>query len=289
MPQPRFRELILVRVDHFTLMTFLSNMMFGTTRGGFWLPFVFFFWANLAGFGQVNISGKKGLMFIPSAEPMPDGTFQLQAAYLPSSQSFFLRDRYSNTNYNASLQVLPRVGVQFLINRVNAPTSQVRQGLGDRQVDFTLLLVKETNVLPYVSVIATFPFAIFPPMSMGAIVATKNISAGDLGIQTTVGWDSPWVMYRDEDNSNNARFFSSFTIRKKEKGERGGQFLYGPFAGLKVGYRQRAGFMAEWTGQQFHVGAYATVAKRLTLQGGRLSAGAWMASIAYQTPLVKKK
>lgn len=263
--------------------------MFGTTRGGFWLPFVFFIWVFSAGYGQVNISGKRGLMFIPTAEAMPDGAFLLQAAYLPASQSFFARNIHSNTNYVASLQVLPRVGVQFFINRANAPTSQFKQGLGDRQIDFSFLLIKETKTLPAVSLITTFPFAIFPPLSMGALVATKNVELGAFHIQPTLGWDNPWVLYRDEDNLNNSRFFSEFTFKRKVKGERGGQFLFGPFGGLKVSYRHHAGLMAEWTGQQFHVGAYATVAKRLTLQGGRLSAGAWMASVSYQTPLVKSK
>lgn len=269
-------------------MTFLSNMMFGTTRGGFWLPFVFFFIVTAVGFGQVTVSGKKGLLMIPTAEVLEDGTFSLMGAYIPEKQRFGGRPGYNNQIIAGSLTVLPRLSVhfQFIHDRPTGNLPVRPQGLGDRQLDFTYLMVKEKDWRPSVALAATFPISKFAPTSSTALVATKHWEVmSDWQIQGTLGYGVPVYFYRDESNLNNYNFLTKVRLGRKDRDD----YLVGGFGGLKVSYRHHAGLMAEWTGQQFHVGAYATVAKRLTLQGGRLSAGAWMASVSYQTPLVKSK
>lgn len=261
--------------------------MFGTTRGGFWLPFVFFIWVLSAGYGQVNISGKRGLLMIPTAELQKDGTFSLGGAWLPPDLGFS-RKGYNTQIITGSITFVPRLSIHFqLIKQVetgNLP--KLQQGLGDRQLDFTYLMVKEKDWRPSVALAATFPISKFAPTSSTALVATKHWEVmSDWQIQGTVGYGAPVYFYRDESNLNNYNFLTKVRVGRKDRDD----YLVGGFGGLKVSYRHHAGLMAEWTGQQFHVGAYATVAKRLTLQGGRLSAGAWMASVSYQTPLVKSK
>jgi len=262
--------------------------MFGTTRGGFWLPFVFFFILSSVGIGQVTISGKKGLLLIPTAEVLEDGTFSIAGMYVPEEAGFGRRPGYNNQIIVGSLTILPRLSVhfQFIHDRPTGNLPVLPQGLGDRQLDFTYVMVLEKGWRPAVALAATFPISKFAPTSSTALVASKNWAlTPEWAIQGTAGYGIPVYFFRDESNLNNANFLTKVRVGRKDRSD----YLVGGFVGLKLAYRQHAGVMAEWTGQQFHVGAYATVAKRLTLQGGRLSAGAWTASVSYQTPLVKKK
>lgn len=264
---------------------FLSNMMFGTTRGGFWLPFVFFmqFQTSVA---QVNIAGKKGLMLIPTAEASADGTFTFSALTVPPPYSFVRQNQlYGNVIYVAGLTVLPRLDIQFqfinLYPTNNAP--RLPQGLGDRQLDFRYLLVKETKKRPSVAIAATFPFSKFAPTSSTTWVATKTWRADkDVQIQLSAGYGLPVYFFRDESNLNNYNFTTLMRVGKKNPET---DYLAGEFGGVKVSYRHKVGVMSEWDGQKVNVGAYAVVGQRLILQAALLAGKQLGWGVTYQTPL----
>ncbi|MFN3587886.1 MAG: YjbH domain-containing protein [Spirosomataceae bacterium] len=264
---------------------FLSNMMFGTTRGGFWLPFVFLMSVQLA-VAQVNIAGKKGLMLIPTAEATADGTFTLSALTIPPPYSFVQQNQlYGNVIYVAGLTVLPRLDIQFQFINVyatnNAP--KIPFGLGDRQLDFRYLLVKETKKRPSVAVAATFPFSKFAPTSSTTLVATKTWWADkDFQVQLSAGYGLPVYFFRDESNLNNYNFTTLMRVGKKNPDT---DYLVGEFGGVKLSYRQKVGVMGEWDGQKVNVGAYAVIGQRLTLQTALLAGKKLGWGVTYQTPL----
>ena len=259
--------------------------MFGTTRGGFWLPFVFFmqFQTSVA---QVNITGKKGLMLIPTAEATTDGQVSLGRATVPAEHSFYARNRFDDHIYYANLTFIPRLEINFILIRAAATTTQLRQGLGDRQLDMKYLLAKETKWRPSVAVLFTFPFSIFPPVSMNALVATKQGRISEaISWQATLGYNAPFVLYRTESNLNNSRFYTLFAVKRKDPTAYGGRFLLGEFGGVKVSYRHKVGVMGEWDGQKVNIGAYAVVGQRLTLQAALLAGKQLGWGVTYQTPL----
>lgn len=263
--------------------------MFGTTRGGFWLPFVFLLSYHLVT-AQVNIAGKKGLLFIPTAEEAEDGVFTLSAVTIPPSYSFTRQNQlYGNVIYVAGLTVLPRLDIQFqfinLYRTANAP--KIPLGLGDRQLDFRYLLVRETEKRPSVALSATFPFSKLAPTSSTALVATKTWrQEKEVQIQGSLGYGLPIYFFRDESNLNNYNFTTLMRVGTKNAET---DYLVGIFGGVKLSYRQKVGVMGEWDGQHANVGVYATVFRRFTAQVGLINGDRLSGGITFQQRLMGRK
>ena len=263
--------------------------MFGTTRGGFWLPFVFLFSYHVS-MAQVNIAGKKGLLFIPTAEETEDGLFTLSAVTIPPPYSFTRQNQlYGNVIYVAGLTVVPRLDIQFQFINVygtnNAP--KIPLGLGDRQLDFRYLVVRETPKRPSVAVSATFPFSKFAPTSSTAFVATKNWrQTKEVQIQASLGYGLPIYFFRDESNLNNYNFTTLMRMGKKNPDT---DYLVGVFGGIKLSYQQKVGVLGEWDGQHVNVGAYATLFRRITAQVGLINGQRLSGGITFQQHLMERE
>lgn len=219
---------------------------------------------------QVNIAGKPGLIFIPSARVLNDGTFWAGCNYNPVNYAFRFNKTNSESIYFVNLSLLPRLEVSLSLLRPNGPVRFGDRGIGDRQLDLKYVFLTERSYRPAVALIISAPFGIDNSLETYALVATKSFTlTPDLQLEVTGGIGSPYYVYRDEKNDQNSGIFSNFTWRDKR--EKPYYYLAGPFGGLVLRYRTKGGLLVEWDSQHLNVGAYATLWKHWTIQGGLIN------------------
>lgn len=239
-------------------------------RGNVWFPFLLALCLSVPVRAQTNISGKPGLIYIPSARQTEDGAFQLGYHFNPIRYGFRYNRKHSEGIYFANLTLLPRLEVNINLLRVNNELKRGQKGIGDRQLDLKYLLLKETHKRPSVAIILSAPFGIDNSLSTNALVASKTLRMGNrIFADVTAGFGSPVFIQRDESEKSNYNIFNSLEIvRKKDFDYR---YLSGPFGGFNLRFENKAGFMAEWDSQHFNAGIYATLFKRWTIQAGVLN------------------
>src|SRR5215217_5996354 len=110
--------------------------------------------------GQNNISGKPGLIYVPSAAETKDGAFHFGYNFNPMRYGI----RYNRINsegiYFVNLTILPRLEVNVNLLRVNKEDQPGHKGIGDRQIDLKYLILKENSRRPSLAVIISAPFGI---------------------------------------------------------------------------------------------------------------------------------
>jgi hypothetical protein len=237
----------------------------------------------LPGYGQMNLSGKPGLIYIPTAREIPDGTFTLGYSYNPIRYGLRARNRNPERIIYASLSLLPRLEVSMnLLQLISTPDRRVREALGDRQLDLRYQLMKEGARRPAVALIASSPFTIDAALITYAAVASKQIRLGpSLGAEVSAGLGSPWYVYRAVSNLKNSNAFSGFRLLRKSEDRYKNGYLSGPFGGISVHYRSISGLMAEWDSQQLNLGAFVTVRKHWTVQAGILNLDQFTVGTSY--------
>lgn len=243
---------------------------------------------------QVNLSGKSGLLYTPNAITYIDGSITLGYNYNPIDYSL----RYTHTNPErvlfANLNLLPRLTISVsLLQPVQTEKSKLQQGIGDRQIDVSYLLVKEKAKFPALAIIMSSPFMIETAMLTNVLVATKHFKLNSkLNVETNVGYGSPYIISRDGDfqlNLSNSNVFSNLKFQKKSDFMYNNGYLVGVFAGLKLSYQNKVGIMTEWDSQHLNVGVYATLWKKWTIQGGILNGDQFIFGSSFQIQLLKPK
>jgi hypothetical protein len=250
----------------------LYSMSIFIGKGAKWLPFLFIF-SFYKVYCQENISGKSGLMYIPDAKKMRDGVFKLGYVYNPVN--YALRGKRVNPEriLYTNLTIVPRLDITFsLLQKISTPENKASEALGDRQLDIRYLLVKESLRRPSLAIVLSSPFTIDAALLTQAIVLTKSIKLmNGFFLEPTVGYGSPYFVYRAESNYTNSNVFSNFKWQKKSEYKHNNGYLTGPFGGVKLDYQRKAGIMAEWDSQKLNVGAYGIIGRRWTLQAGLLN------------------
>lgn len=252
----------------------------------------FLFFISNFSYSQINLSGKQGLLYIPDARFLKDGSFTIGYNYNPIKYSLGSPDKNPEQVLFANIVLLPRLDVTVsLLQLIATEQNKVSQGIGDRILDFRYLLLKEKKLQPSVALVMSSPFTIHAFLLTHAVVATKHIQfSPSLNIGVTLGYGSPYFIYRNEDNTTNSNIFSSFKWQNKHE-YHGGQVLYlvGPFGGLNLRFKNVVGIMAEWDSQRLNVGAYITLWKHWTIQGGLLNGNQVMFGNSFHIPLLKSK
>ncbi|REA64493.1 hypothetical protein DSL64_02800 [Dyadobacter luteus] len=240
-------------------------------KGSISLSFFLLFWA-LGAAAQVNNSGKPGIIFTPSAVETQEGLFRFGYNYVP--QHYSLRKRGVNPErvIYANITIFKRLEINAnLLQMISTDQNKVKEGIGDRQLDLRYLILKEKSKFPSLAVIITTPFTIDGAMLTHALVATKNFEVGkDLKLEASVGYGSPYYLYRDESNLTNSNMLSNFKWKKKSEDRYKNHYLQGPFGGAVLHYKNLGGVMAEWDSKHVNVGAYARLFKVWTIQAGLL-------------------
>lgn len=240
------------------------------------------------GWAQVNISGKPGLIYIPSAEVVADGTFSIGYGFNPSSYAFRFNKRNSESICFVNLSILPRLEVNINLLNPNGPIRFGDKGVGDRQIDIKYAVLTEKANRPSVAIIVSAPFGIDNSLITNALVATKHVDLSkSITAAFTLGMGSPYSLYRaDVKNDQDSDIFTGYTL--KDKRDKPYYYLAGPFGGVNLNVNKKGGLMLEWDSQHVNVGAYALLFKHWTVQAGLLNGDQVTASTSYAIPLLRK-
>ncbi len=248
------------------------------------------FWAGVGtAMGQVNISGKPGLIYVPSAVISEEGTLRLGAAYNPVDYGFRRRGRNAERILFANLVILPRLEVNLnFLQPIGTDRYPVREGIGDRQLDLRYLLLKETAKRPSVAIVMSSPFTIDAALLTHVVVATKTFQLNEnFRALVTAGVGSPYFVYRDVKNLQSYNVFEGYKWQKKSEYLHNNQYLVGPFGGVQVQFRKKFGLMAEFDSKHLNLGAYATLFRRWNVQAGLLDFDQVTVGTAYTFSLLK--
>ncbi|WP_338868959.1 YjbH domain-containing protein [Spirosoma sp. SC4-14] len=235
--------------------------------------------------GQVNVSGKSGLLYIPTAEVQKEGTFSFGYTFNPENYAFRFNRKNSESISFVNLALLPRFEINLNLLNPNGPIRFQDKGIGDRQIDLKYVVLLEKEKRPALAIILSAPFGIDNSLITNALVATKHISlTKSIEAAVSVGMGSPYSLYRaDVRNDQDSDIFSGYTL--KDKRDRPYYYLAGPFGGIKLSYAKKAGLMVEWDSQHLNVGAYTTLFKHWTIQAGLLNGDQFTAGTSYSLNL----
>jgi hypothetical protein len=236
---------------------------------------------------QNNLSGQLGLMNVPVATMSTDGTFRIGMNFNPIH--YALRSHQLNPEhiYYIDLTILPRLSVNVnSLYQIATSTSVGEKALGDRQIDVKYLILKEGARKPAIAIIMSSPFTIDAAMLTEVIVATKHIDlTKDYQLEGTLGYGSPFFVWRNVSNLENYDILSGFKLSNKNDYRYKNGYLTGLFAGIKLSYQNKIGLMTEWDSNRMNAGVYATIAKRFTIQASLLKGDQVMFGGAYACPL----
>jgi len=258
----------------------------------YWLLVAFVLPAQL-GIAQMNLSGKSGLMYTPNATEYKDGSLSFGYNYNPIK--YALRGKRENPEriLYANLTLVPRLTITLNLTQAISKGKQVREGLGDRQIDISYLILKEKPKVPSLAIIMSSPFMIETVMLTNVLVATKHFDLkSNFSLEANLGYGSPYVISRKggfDLNLNNSNIFSNLQLKKKSEFQYNNGYLVGPFAGVKLSYHNKAGLMTEWDSQHLNVGAYVTLWKKWTIQGGLINGDQFMFGSSFHLQLLKPK
>ncbi|WP_090331450.1 YjbH domain-containing protein [Dyadobacter koreensis] len=237
-------------------------------KGGFLLSFLILFFTGKTATAQLNITGKPGLIYVPSASFNPDGTFIFGGNYNPKKYSFRRNNRNSENTYFINLTLLKRFEIGLNLTRSNG-VGKI-SGVGDRQLDIKYQLFKEKTIMPSIAIILSAPFSINNSFTTNALMATKSLKISEqLVADVSLGYGSPYYILRDESEKSNSNIFANMKL--KEKKDLPYRYLSGPLGGVSLRYKKNAGIMFEWDSQNFNIGAYGTLFKKWTIQAGLLN------------------
>lgn len=232
---------------------------------------------------QVNISGKAGLLYIPSAEVVEDGTVSAGYTFNPINYAIKFNKRNSESIYFVNLVVLPRFEITINLLRPNGSIPFKEGGIGDRQLDLKYVFITEKGKRPSMAVILSTPFGVDNSLITEAVVVTKHVPVSRLlNAAVTVGLGSPYSIGR---RSNTNDILSDFKVYDKR--DLPYYYLAGPFGGVKFNFDKKGGLMVEWDSQHLNVGAYALLFGHWTIQAGLLNGEQLTAGTSYSWPLLR--
>jgi hypothetical protein len=238
-----------------------------TRKGIKFLPFLVLLCVNIPVYSQMNISGKPGLLYVPSAVETKDGSFIFGYAYNPSKYAFRKNGIHSESTYFINLTILPRLDVNVNLMRMNGDIAEKDKGIGDRQLDLKYLILKEKKYQPAMAIYISAPFGIDNSFTTNALVLTKTFQLSPkLSAELTAGIGSPYYFQREESEKSNSNIFNDLELKNKKDLKY--RYLSGPIGGIKLSHNKKAGLMVEWDSQHLNFGAYGILFKRWTIQAG---------------------
>jgi hypothetical protein len=240
-------------------------------------------------YGQINLSGKPGMIYTPSAVETDNGMFRFGYNYNPMRYALRGRDKNAERILYASVSLFSRLEINInFLQMISSSRRKVKEGLGDRQLDLRYLLLKEKKKRPSLAIILTTPFTIDGAMLTHALVATKNFAlTNNLKLEASIGYGSPYYLYRNASTLKDDGMFSDFKWQKKSEDKYHNHYLQGPFGGAVLHYRSYGGLMAEYDSKHINVGVYGKLFKNWTLQAGLINGDKFTFGTSYAIALAK--
>lgn len=267
----------------------IQNRLLLKRKGSYLLPFLLLFMGIFPVYGQINLSGKPGLIYIPSATETEDGTLRLGYNYNPIKYGL----RYNRKNPEqilfANLTLFKRFDINLnFLQGIDTKDSKIKDGLGDRQLDLRYLLFRESKKRPSIAIVMSSPFTIDAALLTHAIIATKKINLqSNFSVDLSVGYGSPYYLYRNVGNLENSNILTGYKWQKKSEDRYNNGYLAGPFGGAVLHFRKKMGLMVEYDSNNINVGLYGLLFNRWTIQAGVLNADQITFGTSYAFALLK--
>ncbi|SEJ39337.1 Exopolysaccharide biosynthesis protein YbjH [Dyadobacter sp. SG02] len=238
---------------------------------------------------QSNISGKAGLIYTPAARYSPDGNMEIGLHFFPGSYGFNADNQNPGRVLSMNLTVLPRFDINInLLQLFSTTTHPVKLGLGDRQLDFKYLVLKETRFRPALAAIFSTPTSISPTLLTHALVATKHFRWNEhADFEISAGYGSPYHIYRKGSTLDNYGLFANMVAEKKDAYAYHKHYLEGPFGGISLTFNKKFGVMLEYDSRNVNAGVYVYALKNWVLQAGVMNARQVTFGSSYNFSLLK--
>jgi hypothetical protein len=268
----------------------IQNRFIFKRKGSSLLPFLLLFIGVLPPIhAQTNLSGKPGLMYIPSATETEDGTLRFGYNYNPIKYGLRYNGKNPERILFANLTLFKRLDVNLnFLQGIDTKDRKIKDALGDRQLDLRYLVLKETAKRPSLAIVLSSPFTIDAAMMTQAVVATKNITLSpNFSLGITAGYGSPYYVYRKVGNLQNYNILSGYKWQKKSEDKYKNNYLSGPFGGFNLNFRKTVGLMVEYDANNINVGLYGHLFKCWTVQAGVINADQITFGTSYSISLLK--
>ena len=217
--------------------------------------FLFFMIISLQGYSQNNFLGKPGFMTIPTADWKDAHELGFSYGYIPKEYSpdiFIVGEPARVDVYSVRVAFTSFMEVNFGI--FYRPELSDEIGVGDRQLDFRFRLLKEKEYWPAIVLGWSPPGSHAPFMSHDYIVATKNFQSNVGKFQLSLGYGSPYVLYRNAGDDN--EFWKSLRFIKKREFFNN-HYLTGVYGGLSYEPLSFLGASLEYNTSTINAGIYA--------------------------------
>ncbi|WP_209332791.1 YjbH domain-containing protein [Lunatimonas salinarum] len=247
---------------------------------------VFFIFFCLVGqsYGQVNIVGKSGAIFTPSAEWSEHNSLIFSTSYVPSAYSinkFVGGVRRTENIYSISVPVTGFMKIHANLTRLPEIPDSI--GIGDRHFDFSFLLLKELERRPAILLVLSPNFGWANFMSQDLIVATKSFSSNRLGlIVASMGYASPFYLGRPP-HPDVFGLPNTFKFHRKKDMDR--HYLVGFFGSVKWQPRDFVALLLEHDSQKWNMGLMLRWKEYLSVQGHLLNGKDPAFTLATRIPL----
>src|SRR4051812_12915520 len=122
--------------DHYPYITATGR----SANTGYWKhrlwALLLILFAASGSYGQINLSGKPGLIYTPSAVKTEDGLFRFGYNYNPMHYALRGKDKNPERILYASVTLFSRLEINInFLQMINSSRRKVKEGLGDRQLD----------------------------------------------------------------------------------------------------------------------------------------------------------
>lgn len=204
------------------------------------------------GFGQVNLLGKPGLVHTPHPFAPSTERFISTVTYTPreSAINYFVFEYSDEVMVSGYLPLTERLFLGF--NLTYLPQLSEKVGIGDRHVDISWLILKETNGwLPSLMLVVTPPFSASSFLSQDLLVAGKSFALGSGEVAVSAGYASPF-------------FFHEGSFLAKE--DVGVSYLIGAFGGISYRPIPSLGLTMEVDGRHTNLAAHYAYKDKLSLK-----------------------
>lgn len=219
---------------------------------------------------QVNVVGKPGAVLSPSAEWDSLHSLAFTFSYIPQAHAinnFMPQRRYTENIYSVSVPLTDFIRVNFNLTRL--PEIPDRIGIGDRHMDVSFRLLKESELLPSLVLVISPSLGVANFMSQDLLVASKGRDLGHFGrVVGSVGYALPYMIGRPPFPE---RYDLPDTFGFHRKKDMDNHYLVGFFGSVKWQPRDFVALMVEHDSQKWNMGLMLRWKEYLSVQGHLLN------------------
>ncbi len=199
--------------------------------------------------GQSTQTGLNGFVAVPMAKVFDDNkiifNFQSNNAVYKFVTESNRKPPFNNEHiYSVNLGFFPRLNIMLSVVRDRENIQPVRQGVGDRSIQISYQVLKESKITPAIVINLTDPFlSTRQYQNTNHLVASKNLEFGTNKFTGSIGYGVPYYV-RWSWNSQEREIIKNDAV-----------FLTNWFGGIQFTHRNNKFCSLEFDGQKINWGS----------------------------------